>query len=246
MKTGIFIFTYGGDEAIARKNLEILQTVLENHTPKDREYMVFVVDDAANPWQTPPPHSPGVTYMKTAFPRGGNLNGRACVEGMVETMATVALALRLDEIIKLDSDTILLNPSFVHGSGYVGSSERVVEATYGYGSCYGMNRATALAVLALLKVLNGSITPENEDVFIGSLANAACGPFGFQVLPVDNGGFSRYWDIGRFPETPGYAVSTRPSARFKDAPRDDAGVLERMEEVSKRTMLNTPKFAFKK
>lgn len=44
MKVGIFMFTYAGDERIARKSLDILAKVLEAQ-PQSNSYRVFIMDD---------------------------------------------------------------------------------------------------------------------------------------------------------------------------------------------------------
>lgn len=230
MKTGIFIFTYGGDEAIARKNLSVLEKSLANHQPKEDLFGVFVLDDANNPWKAPLESSKTLAYIKTDFNRMGNLNGCACAEGMLSVMAAITISNDLDYIVKLDSDTVLLRPAFGFGKNYCGSSENRMRDHYGYGSCYSISRTALLSAYALTRLsgLNPSCAM-GEDFIIGNLVHTACKGRDFLITNIDDiNGLSRYWGHDQ-PCQCACAVSCKPGRRRKEFKWTEEEVLERMD-----------------
>lgn len=95
------IFTYGPDAGCLGQCIRALQAL-----PQAADMQLFIWDDAGNPCPYPPP---GVHYELTAFPRGGNLNGRACVQNMLLLMLRSARMCGAEYVFKIDCDTALLS-----------------------------------------------------------------------------------------------------------------------------------------
>lgn len=118
----------------------------------------------------PIPEIEGVETMTTSFKRGGNLNGTACVRGILETLASVADGDRY--VLKVDSDTL------VRGLGWLeGREECIVGMRHTgirdfYGACY------AVRVDRLDDYRRAAATMEDdaacpEDVTIGMMMPGA-------------------------------------------------------------------------
>jgi hypothetical protein len=151
--TGV-IFTHPPDYALAALSARALRKL---------GIRVVLAVDAADPL----PAIEGVdTIVTTTFRRNGNLNGKACVQGILATLAAAADG--DDYVLKLDSDTMLLGLGWLagHTAPAVGLFDPSVRIFY--GACY------ALRVDRLLEYQQAAaVMPESyscpEDIEIGKL-----------------------------------------------------------------------------
>lgn len=232
MNVGIFMFSYAGDERIARKSLDILAKVLESQ-PQSISYRVFIMDDYHHPWVESFPEKEGWRYFKTTFDRRGNLNGKECAESMLAAMLKVTLAFGLDHIVKIDSDTILLKPDFGFGLNYCGSAETPDKVYYGYGSCYSMGRLALLSAYAFLSanpIEKDSM--KGEDCLIGNAVfNATMGK-GFSLHKINEpNALGWFWDE-KMPNPGCYAISCKPGHRKANFLWTEEAVLKRMDALA--------------
>lgn len=98
----IFIYTYSGDA-------DLLPLCISHAR---RHGHVIVADDEAAPaTDAAGARSMGAhEYVRTTFARGGNLNGSACVRGMLETYRNHGTD---DWVMQCDSDTLLFKPDLL-------------------------------------------------------------------------------------------------------------------------------------
>lgn len=118
----------------------------------------------------PLPEIEGCEVIATRFPRKGNLNGKACVEGILETMDTAA---RVDDkwVLKVDADALPLRMNWLESAPAdaetvgMGHGEKHLQ----FGFCYAIRR-TALPVIRerASKLPKSDSCP--EDCTIGGLA----------------------------------------------------------------------------
>lgn len=123
----------------------------------------WVFDDAGHPlpgnvqgklWQL------GAAYDRTTFERNRNLNGTECCKGMLRAM----LSTGDDVFLKIDADTLLVNPSTFSG-GNVGCHSTSQARRSAFGCCYSIRRETAQAVLSSFDAMPDDPTAP-EDVAI--------------------------------------------------------------------------------
>ena len=102
----------------------------------------------------------GVRVLRTDFPRVGNLNGGACVRGILETMLAEADG---ERILKLDSDTMLFGLDWLKGRGeaVVGRSspDRAL-----YGFCYSIRRDALAAMLREASTIHDPFCAEDRTM----------------------------------------------------------------------------------
>lgn len=149
MKIGIVYFTYGGDAEFLGLSLAGLE-MLRKQTGDEVE--VFVFDDAAAPLAVVPE---GVVYEQTSFAREGNLNGVACVDGMLEAYAK-AFERGADWVIKIDSDVVLNDVDWLRGYELQAVAEVGCRHVNDFcsGACYALTRVGMEAVREALTDAN--------------------------------------------------------------------------------------------
>lgn len=158
----IYLFTYGGDADEAIACVRCAKAAIP-------ESVITVVDDEAVP---APPEARralvayGARYRQSIFERNGNLNGPECVRGIISTLARDAAD--DDIVVKIDSDTALLNGAWIRdmaGSGIHWCASGADSRQF-YGLCYAM---TGLAAKRAAAVLMQAELPPNapEDLTIG-------------------------------------------------------------------------------
>lgn len=87
---------------------------------------VTVAHDAADPM----PAVPGATMVSTTYPRAGNLNGRDCIIGILDSLAALAPEGDApDWLLKVDSDTLVL-PAFLAALDAAPAATAVYGLTY--------------------------------------------------------------------------------------------------------------------
>ena len=137
--TPVCIFTYRGDELPLR---ECVQSVLS------ARLCPVVCDDAADPlpeWILGWLDSVGAEYLTTFFQRRGNLNGTDCAAGIARTMEAAARRYGTPSAIKLDADSIIIDPTpFLEGN--VGACSTTQNRRDAFGACYALRRETAAAI----------------------------------------------------------------------------------------------------
>ena len=106
------IFTYGEDAYMLWQCIRAIRKIGGTRNN------IFVFDDAANPLPYPPPN---VKYKQTYFDRKGNLNGKECTQGMLFSMLEAAKESKADVVIKVDSDTILNNLTWLLNNDFMNS-----------------------------------------------------------------------------------------------------------------------------
>lgn len=162
-KIVIHLFVYEGDAALITENLRCCR----NAVP---EAKLVVIDDGNNP--CPPEvrkeaEAFGAEWRVSAWSRGGNLRGRACIEGILSEL--LASSSREDDILmKIDADTCLLDgaslKNFAAGEKVIWASgcpdERI------YGCAYALKAHAVQKVLDYVKTLELS-DHAPEDIIIG-------------------------------------------------------------------------------
>lgn len=165
-------FAYGPSEGSLRVSVEQAQRSF----PTGTTFTVFA--DAACPlspqgveWL----EARGVVCRLTDWPRGGNLNGLPCVQGILECLAGVAQSPR-DVIWKLDADTLVGDSGVLldwfHDANVVGAGLRCPWALGWWGISYAL-RAGVIAPLAEIIDQQGEagladlgLTQAHEDMVI--------------------------------------------------------------------------------
>lgn len=161
----VFIFSYSQDQEEA---VECVRSVLLA-VPG---CAITVADDLADPVSEETViklHQLGVRYVRTAWPRHGNLRGRECIRGILSTMAEGVDD--EDIVVKVDCDTVVLDGDWIrwmdgtnvplYASGdFKGGVCRV------YGCCYAIKGWLARR---LLTEINWEMLDDNapEDWTIG-------------------------------------------------------------------------------
>lgn len=133
MNVALVFFAYEGDAEL----LELAVKAGPWLRRQGHEVDVYVLDDAARPLAVPPA---GCRYWRTRFERGGNLNGAACVQGMVEAYEEVFDSGLYEWVIKVDSDTFVNGLEWLRGVDGVFAGTVHVE-DYCSGACYAVKRA---------------------------------------------------------------------------------------------------------
>lgn len=135
----VCIFTYAGDSLPIR---ECVRSVIACGL------FPVVCDDAANtlPRTTVAQlEDHGAEYVQTTFQRRGNLNGTDTAAGIARTLHEAAGRYGTASALKLDSDTILIDPMpFLAGN--VGICSTVQDRRAAFGCVYALTASTALAV----------------------------------------------------------------------------------------------------
>lgn len=101
MKIALVYFAYSKDEKLLLQSLRSVDRVRVMNETDDID--VFVVDDALSPLPAVPS---GVFYERSTFDRCGNLNGIACVCGMLEVFTRIS-SKGYDWVCKVDCDTYI-------------------------------------------------------------------------------------------------------------------------------------------
>lgn len=159
----IFIFTYRGSEHLIRGCVSNMRWAFP-------EARIVVADDQANP-MTKPVMARDVIYIRTDFARHGNLNGRECVLGELETFLEYSRP--GDLIIKVDPDTLFIDRDYMRGlvfSGCLHAVVRTASSIFG-GYFYMLSRELVMRVLRAVQSLELDYRC-GEDAVIGSLAYA--------------------------------------------------------------------------
>lgn len=100
-------------------------------------YVVYVIDKDD-------PEPEGCYFVRSAFPRCGNLNGREAVMGEVLTMIQLCNTLCAGRCVKIDTDTALLGTDWLPTDGFAGFHS--CNGYYCTGCCYGLTMTCLLAM----------------------------------------------------------------------------------------------------
>ena len=155
------IFTYAGDSPA-------LETSLRQIHSADDEAKIFLLNDGANPIPNPilkDFHQKKLihTYEPTYFDRKRNLNGTECIRGMLWMMHKACTLCNFDHLIKIDSDTALINPSAIRESldmGYLAGGCQASKNFAFTGICYWL---THTAIQDLLELFMHHPLPKPES-----------------------------------------------------------------------------------
>jgi hypothetical protein len=192
----VCIFTYSGDALPIRESVR--SVIAAGLFP-------VVCDDAANPLPRTLIASLedyGAEYTQTAFRRRGNLNGTDTAAGIARTLYEACGRYGTSSAIKMDSDTILIDPTpFMAGNVGVMSTETSRRSAF--GCVYAL---TALTALEVAKELEFGILDESapEDLAIWDAVAAIQHPRTMHDFKPDGGAFSAVpigsdpCDCGRF------------------------------------------------
>ncbi len=146
-----------------RDDAECLDLCIEQLRRVDAEASIYVFDDATAPLPAVPA---GVHYSMTNFPRNGNLNGMECVKGMLMHMHAIPGD---SPVVKIDSDTLLINPTEIKEcfkSGFKAGGVEAFSAFAFTGICYWLSK---VAIKDLIELFNERWMPNDkypEDVTI--------------------------------------------------------------------------------
>lgn len=158
----IYLFTYAGDADEAQACVRCALAALP-------EAVITVADDEADPVPERTRKAllaAGARYRQTSFPRYGNLRGPECVRGIISMLAGEAAD--DDIVVKIDSDTALLNGAWIRDMSETGAHwcASGADSRQFYGLCYAM---TGLAAKRAAEVLMQADLPDNapEDLTIG-------------------------------------------------------------------------------
>lgn len=158
----IYLFTYAGDADEAIACVKCAAAALP-------EAVITVVDDGADPVSE---HARkellavGVHYRQSSFPRNGNLRGPECIRGIISTLA--GNAADDDIVVKIDSDTALLNGAWIRDMAGFGVHwcASGADSRQFYGLCYAMTGVAAKRAAAVLMQTELPATAP-EDLTIG-------------------------------------------------------------------------------
>lgn len=109
LKLAITWYTYKGDSGALEISVRQAARVLPGAS-------LHVIDDAANPVPSAVRRrleSAGVSYTTTSANRQGNLRGMEWVTTQVRSMAEIARGSGADAVFKCDSDTLVIDPSWL-------------------------------------------------------------------------------------------------------------------------------------
>lgn len=144
MRVTIVLPTYAQDAALCAQAIRGVER-LRRLCPDDRIRLV-IADDAAAPLPETPQGAD--ERLTTTFPRSGNLNGIACIRGLLDTYAAAALV-DDDWVVKMDSDTYLCHLEWIRDreEGHVYNHNDIANRIF--GSSYALTPATAKAARAI-------------------------------------------------------------------------------------------------
>jgi hypothetical protein len=135
----VCIFTYAGDSLPIREcvrsviNAGLFPVVCDDAADSLSRDVVAMLEDA------------GAEYVLTTFERRGNLNGTDTAAGIARTLHEACGRYGTSCAIKLDSDTILIDPTqFLNGN--VGVHSTVQNRRAAFGCVYSLAAETALCV----------------------------------------------------------------------------------------------------
>lgn len=127
-------FTYKGDEELAKYNTTAIQS-LRKLFPQHR-IIHYLIDDANEPFDEPLKDEGDTYYIQSKFTRQKNLNGARAFIGIARTLDILARKTKADWVVKLDSDTVLMDLDWLNDEySYIGSSSPREDKFYGWGSC---------------------------------------------------------------------------------------------------------------
>ena len=156
----VCIFTYAGDALPLKQCVRAIN--LAGLIP-------VIIDDAANPlpgWSRGWIDVLGIDYRQSTFNRRGNLRGTDCAAGICEALAQAAEDHEADAAIKLDTDTIIVDPSWLMGGNVCFTSSNL-HRRYAYGCSYSIRRSSALSVAHKLRIDHPEPIPHAfEDITI--------------------------------------------------------------------------------
>lgn len=202
----VHLFVYAGDADLVVENLLCVRHALP-------EAHLVVIDDGAYPCPEAiraQADELGVEWRMSSWERGGNLRGKACIEGMLDEMLRSGCT-EGDTLVKIDADTVMMSGEELRlfadrqdlmfwGSGSV--EQRV------YGCLYAMKMHAARRIREYVRGLE--LLPDApEDIVIGTSAfNLYPGeenhmitfPFGPEAP--DSGWTAYHW--ARYPDVRGY------------------------------------------
>lgn len=220
MNVSAVIFTYAMDAALAERAAKA--AFRAGMTP----LMVWdgaVPENAAN-------RTPEALHIASDFPRRGNLNGEACVRGVLDIFAAVSDG--ADWVVKIDSDTIVRRSYTERLARSAKDSEGFYVLntnTPWWGCCYALRAATAkrLAEIAKTWAFEGRC-PEDHTIYqmmlrngmtrgFGAIGWMRYGPKGHEIQPGADA--THYGDIRDIPGPP-FTVAFRKeyiAARMEEA-----------------------------
>lgn len=174
----IYLFTYAGDADEAQACVRCALAALP-------EAVITVADDDADPVPERTRKAllaAGARYRQTSFPRYGNLRGPECVRGIISMLAGEAAD--DDIVVKIDSDTALLNGAWIRDMSETGAHwcASGADSRQFYGLCYAM---TGLAAKRAAEVLMHADMPDNapEDLTIGHTVIELFGVSKGRIIP---------------------------------------------------------------
>ena len=216
MRLGLIWFSF------ARDCLSVVESVkaARIHYPDEP---FTIVDDSLNPTpkiQLDILEGLGCKLMTSSYCRGGNLQGRVCLLGQLEVMLEVARDSRLTHLLKIDSDTVLLDSSWVEprdllGFGYAHYWKRTNIAGMAY----------VISVNAIEKILAHTLEDDErgfggEDTVISRYAEELNLDFGkIEVSPDNLRAISYKWTIPDYDYSPCWVITVgqgRPGRRCDD------------------------------
>ena len=226
MRVTIVLPTYATDAALCAQAIRGVER-LRRLCPDDRIRLV-IADDAAAPLPETPQGAD--ERLTTTFPRNGNLNGIACIRGLLDTYAAAALE-DDDWVVKMDSDTYLCHLEWIRGrkEGHVYNHNGIANRIF--GSSYALTPATAKAARAIAERqdIEARITKwyGPEDLCISCLCRMTGN--GWHMMPCHLGGV---FAPGQAPQTLGGNLVAssreealcRPFVTFKEFWTRRAGV----------------------
>lgn len=185
VKVYVNIFTYGGDEEIVKYS-----SVCAFHNIPNSS--VFVIDDANNPVSEETVkflQERGIYYRKSEFDRKFNLNGKSCILGMLRSMEESYNGDKDGITIKVDSDTLILNPEFIRNLAINSTHAIVCSTRLGYtlsGICYGLKNEIIPSLIKTVEELSTLPEKAPEDVTILGLARIIAYPKDlYQIVPYE-------------------------------------------------------------
>lgn len=202
----VHLFVYAGDADLVGENL----LCVRNAVP---EAHLVVIDDGRHPCPDgvrAQAEELGVEWRVSAWERGGNLRGKACIEGMLDEMLR-SIREEDDTLVKIDADTVMMfgrelrdfagrRRMVLWGSGAV--EQRI------YGCLYAVKAYAALRVREYIRGLE--LLPDApEDIVIGTSAlNLYPDAERLMIRPPygpeapDSGWTAYHW--ARYPDVKGY------------------------------------------
>ena len=165
-RIGVFTFTCAKDAPLLSACIESVRRA--SRTP-GVEFIHYIVDDASDPVPEPPAEETTLRYSRGTWERGWKNTGAAAVFGELGCYAEAVKRDRLDAVLKLDTDTVLMNPAPLLGRWDVyGSCNGDDGYPWGAAALYSA-RAVRYAVRAAARGVDPSLNPA-EDLVIGRLA----------------------------------------------------------------------------